>query len=614
MLYKPYLFLSAVQDIFGFKHIVPTHQGRGAENLLSQIAIKPGQYVPGNMYFTTTRYHQERNGGIFRDIIRDEAHDATLNVPFKGDIDLNKLQKLIDEVGAENIAYVCLAVTVNLAGGQPVSMKNMKAVRELTNRYGIKVFYDATRCVENAYFIKEQEEGYQDKTIKEIVQEMFSYADGCTMSGKKDCLVNIGGFLCMNDEELFLKAKELVVVYEGMPSYGGLAGRDMEAMAIGLKESLQYEYIRHRVLQVRYLGEKLKEAGVPILEPVGGHAVFLDARRFCPHIPQEELPAQALAAAIYVECGVRTMERGIVSAGRDVKTGENHKPKLETVRVTIPRRVYTYKHMDLVAEGIINVGGLSGLRKWLDEKKELLRVEKRDLLKSKGLRPPRGILLVGVPGCGKSLSAKAISASWKLPLYRLDFATVQGSYVGQSEQQLKDALTTAENVSPCILWIDEIEKGLSGAGSSNDGGVSTRMVGQFLFWLQESKKQVFVVATANDVSMLPSELLRRGRFDELFFIDLPTTEERHDIIKMYMRKYLSLDFTGELADRIVEMTDGFTGADLESTVRDLAYRVIANEGFVLDEENVVQAFKNVVPLSQTSPEKIAAGDLRRTQD
>ena len=252
------------------------------------------------------------------------------------------------------------------------------------------------------------------------------------------------------------------------------------------------------------------------------------------------------------------------------------------------------------------VGGLSGLRSWLNEKKVLFTSEKRQVLKEKGLRSPRGILLVGVPGCGKSLSAKAISASWKLPLYRLDFATVQGSYVGQSEQQLKDALTTAENVSPCILWIDEIEKGLSGAGSSNDGGVSTRMVGQFLFWLQESRKQVFVVATANDVSMLPSELLRRGRFDELFFIDLPTSEERFDIIKMYMRKYLSLDFAGELADKIVNMTEGFTGADLESTVRDLAYRVIANEDFILDEENVVQAFSNVVPLSQTSPEKIAA--------
>lgn len=251
-----------------------------------------------------------------------------------------------------------------------------------------------------------------------------------------------------------------------------------------------------------------------------------------------------------------------------------------------------------------DVGGLEGLRKWLNEKKELMTPEKRDELRSKGLQPPRGILLVGVPGCGKSLSAKSISANWKLPLYRLDFATVQGSYVGQSEQQLKDALTTAENVSPCILWIDEIEKGLSGAGSSNDGGVSTRMVGQFLFWMQECKKQVFVVATANDVSMLPSELLRRGRFDELFFVDLPTSSERRDILSLYMKKYLKVDFAGPFSDKIIEITDGFTGADLESTVRDLAYRVIANKEFILNEENIVTAFNNVVPLSQTSPEKI----------
>lgn len=344
-----------VQEIFGFKHIVPTHQGRGAENLLSQIAIKQGQYVPGNMYFTTTRYHQERNGGIFADIIRDEAHDAALNIPFKGDIDLDKLQKLIDDKGAENIAYVCLAVTVNLAGGQPVSMKNMREVRELTNRYNIKVYYDATRCVENAYFIKEQEKGFEDKTIKDIVREMFSYADGCTMSGKKDCLVNIGGFLCMNDEELFEQAKELVVVYEGMPSYGGMTGRDMEAMAVGLKESVQFEYIEHRVKQVRYLGDKLRAAGVPIVEPSGGHAIFLDVRRFCPHIPQEHFPAQSLAASLYVESGVRAMERGIVSAGRDKDTGENHRPKLETVRLTIPRRAYTYRHLDVVADAVINL-------------------------------------------------------------------------------------------------------------------------------------------------------------------------------------------------------------------------------------------------------------------
>lgn len=260
-----------------------------------------------------------------------------------------------------------------------------------------------------------------------------------------------------------------------------------------------------------------------------------------------------------------------------------------------------------VDENVKDVGGLEGLRKWLDEKKELLTPEKRDLLRSKGLQPPRGILLVGVPGCGKSLSAKSISANWKLPLYRLDFATVQGSYVGQSEQQLKDALTTAENVSPCILWIDEIEKGLSGAtGGSGDGGVSTRMVGQFLFWMQECKKQVFVVATANDVSMLPSELLRRGRFDELFFVDLPTADERRDIISLYMRKYLNLDFSGSFADRIVEISDGFTGADLESTIRDLAYRSIANTHFTMDEQNILTAFNNVVPLSQTSPEKVEA--------
>lgn len=353
---RNWLYLEeTVKEIFGFKHVVPTHQGRGAENLLSHIAIKPGQYVAGNMYFTTTRFHQEANGGIFVDIIKDVAHDAAANVPFKGDIDLGKLENLIKEKGPENIAYVCLAVTVNLAGGQPVSMKNMREVHEMCSKHGIKVFFDATRCVENAYYIKEQEEGYADKTIKEIVHEMFSYSDGATMSGKKDGIVNIGGFLAINDDELFGKAKEIVVVYEGMPSYGGMAGRDMQAFAIGLRESLQFEYIEHRIKQVRYLGDRLKEAGVPIVEPVGGHAVFLDARRFCPHLEQEQFPAQSLAASIYVEGGVRSMERGIVSAGRDNKTGENHKPKLETVRLTIPRRVYTYAHMDVVADTVIHL-------------------------------------------------------------------------------------------------------------------------------------------------------------------------------------------------------------------------------------------------------------------
>lgn len=342
-----------VQEYFGFKHIVPTHQGRGAENLLSQICIKPGDYVPGNMYFTTTRYHQERNGATFRDIIRDEAHDAQLEIPFKGNIDLNKLQALIDEVGADKIPYVCVAVTVNLAGGQPVSMENLRAVKQLCSRYGIKVMFDATRCVENAYFIQRDEPGYSHVPVRDILKEMMSYGDGCTMSGKKDCLVNIGGFLCMNDDALFMKAKELVVVYEGMPSYGGMAGRDMEAMAIGITESVQDAYIAHRVEQCRYLGEKLIAGGVPIVRPVGGHAVFLDARAFLDHLPQDMFPAQMLAAQLYIESGVRSMERGIISAGRDKDTGDHRRPKLELVRLTIPRRVYTYAHMDAVAEACI---------------------------------------------------------------------------------------------------------------------------------------------------------------------------------------------------------------------------------------------------------------------
>ncbi|NLJ74065.1 MAG: tyrosine phenol-lyase [Firmicutes bacterium] len=344
----------AVQELYGFKYVIPTHQGRGAENILSKIMIKPGDYVPGNMYFTTTRAHQELNGAAFRDVIIDEAHDPELNIAFKGNIDLNKLEKLIDEVGAEKIPYICLAVTVNLAGGQPVSMANMKAVYELAQKHGIKVMMDATRCVENACFIKHREAGYANKTILDIVKEMFSYADGCTMSGKKDGIVNIGGFLALNDGDLYQKAANLVVVYEGMPSYGGMSGRDMEALARGMYESMDYNYIAHRLAQVEYLGEKLDQAGIPIVKPVGGHAVFLDARRFYPHIPQNQFPAQMLAAQLYIESGVRSMERGIVSAGRD-KDGNHHYPKLELVRLTIPRRVYTYSHLDVVAEAVIEL-------------------------------------------------------------------------------------------------------------------------------------------------------------------------------------------------------------------------------------------------------------------
>ncbi|MCE7792981.1 tyrosine phenol-lyase [Salipaludibacillus sp. CUR1] len=355
----------AVKEIYGYKYVIPTHQGRGAENLLSQMKIKEGDFVPGNMYFTTTRAHQELNGATFVDIIIDEGHDSLLDHPFKGNIDLSKLEKVIKEAGPEKIPYVCIAVTVNLAGGQPVSMKNLRDVYTLCSKYGIDVMYDATRCVENAFFIQEREEGYADISVKDILKEMFSYSDGCTMSGKKDCLVNIGGFLAMNDEELYIRGRELVVLYEGMPSYGGLSGRDMEAMALGIYESADDNYIAHRIHQVRYLGEQLIDAGIPVVKPIGGHAVFLDAREFLPHLKQEQLPAQALAAAIYLDSGVRSMERGYVSAGRNKVTGENNKPKLELVRLTIPRRVYTNNHMDVVADSVIalyekrdQIGGL----------------------------------------------------------------------------------------------------------------------------------------------------------------------------------------------------------------------------------------------------------------
>lgn len=345
----------AVKDIYGYKYVIPTHQGRGAENLLSQLKIKSGDIIPGNMYFTTTRAHQELNGGSFVDVIIEEAHDSTIDHPFKGNIDLVKLESLINEVGAKRIPYVCLAVTVNLAGGQPVSMENMKNVYELCKRNGIQVMLDATRCVENAFFIQERESGYATTPVKDILKEMISYSDGCTMSGKKDCLVNIGGFLAMNDEELYARARELVVLYEGMPSYGGLAGRDMEAMAHGIYESVDDHYISHRINQVRYLGQQLIEAGIPVVRPIGGHAVFLDARQFLSHLTQDELPAQSLAAALYLDSGVRSMERGIVSAGRNKETGENNKPKLELVRLTIPRRVYTNNHMDVVVDSVISL-------------------------------------------------------------------------------------------------------------------------------------------------------------------------------------------------------------------------------------------------------------------
>jgi len=342
----------AIQKYYGYKYIVPTHQGRGAEHLISQTVIKQGQYVPGNMYFTTTRLHQEMAGGIFIDVIIDEAHDSQHMHPFKGNVDLNKVQALIDREGAANIAYISLAGTVNMAGGQPVSMENIRSLRALCDKHGIKIFLDATRLMENAFFIQEREAGYADKSIAQILKEFCSYSDGAWMSAKKDNLVNIGGWLAVNDWDLFEELRNLVVVFEGLHTYGGLAGRDLEAMAIGIEEAVQDDHIRSRIGQVRYLGELLTDWEVPIMQPVGGHAIFLDAKRFYPHLPQSVFPAQTLAAELYLDSGIRSMERGVVSAGRDPHTGDHYYPKLELTRLTIPRRVYTQAHMDVVAESV----------------------------------------------------------------------------------------------------------------------------------------------------------------------------------------------------------------------------------------------------------------------
>jgi tyrosine phenol-lyase len=345
----------AVRTYYGYFHVVPTHQGRGAEHILSQLLIKPGDHIPGNMYFTTTRVHQELAGGTFHDVIIDEAHDPRSTHPFKGNVDLEKLDALVRRVGASKIPYVCVAATVNLAGGQPISLANLREVREYTQRHGIKVILDATRAVENAFFIQQREPGNRDKTLAEILLEICGLTDGATMSAKKDSLVNIGGWLGLRDASLAERAQNLVVIYEGLHTYGGLAGRDMEAMAIGIEESVQEDHIRSRIGQVMYLGAKLVDAGVPIVQPIGGHAVFLDAAAMLPHLAREEYPAQSLAAALYVLSGVRSMERGIVSAGRDPVTGRHHVPKLELVRLTIPRRVYTQAHMDVTAESVIDL-------------------------------------------------------------------------------------------------------------------------------------------------------------------------------------------------------------------------------------------------------------------
>lgn len=350
-----YHLQDAVREFYGYKYLVPTHQGRGAENLLSQIMIKDGDYVPGNMYFTTTRLHQELAGGNFVDIIIDEAHDPDSRHPFKGNVDMDKLNQLVQEVGAENVPYISLEGNVNMAGGQPFSVANLRELRAWCDRYNIPIMLDATRTIENAWFIREREQGYADKSLRQILREICDLTDGCTMSAKKDLLVNIGGFFACNDEGIFRKAQNLVVVYEGLHTYGGLAGRDMEAMAVGLREAVMEEHQAARIGQVRYLGDKLRSAGIPIVNPIGSHAIFIDARKFLPHVDQDDYPAQSLAAELYLEAGIRTMERGNVSAGRDPVSGKNRRPALELVRLTLPRRVYTQAHMDVVAESVEQV-------------------------------------------------------------------------------------------------------------------------------------------------------------------------------------------------------------------------------------------------------------------
>ncbi|GBD07018.1 Tyrosine phenol-lyase [bacterium HR21] len=346
------IFAETVRQVLGFPYVLVTHQGRAAEHILSQTLIRPGQYVLNNMYFTTTREHQERAGGIFVDLIIPEAHDPENPHPFKGDMDTEAVEDFIHRHGADQIAYICLEMNVNMAGGQPVSLEGTRRLAAVARHYGIPLIFDATRCAENAYLIRQREPGQHERSIAEILRELMSYADGLTFSAKKDVLVNIGGFLALRDEQLYRRMVRLLRLFEGEPYTGGLAARDLLAMAQGLREMLALEYLRSRIEQVQQFGAALQAAGIPIVVPIGGHAVYVDAARVFPHIPQDCFPAQCLAAELYRESGVRSMERGTVSAGRDPRTGRHRYPKLELVRLTLPRRVYTSAHLEAVVEGL----------------------------------------------------------------------------------------------------------------------------------------------------------------------------------------------------------------------------------------------------------------------
>ena len=350
-----YKMKSAIKNILGFDYFLPTHQGRAAENVLFSVLVKEGDLVPGNTHFDTTKGHIEFRKATAVDCTIDEAFNTTLDHPFKGNIDLVKLEKVLKGNPIERISLIIVTVTCNSSGGQPVSMQNIKDVHALAKKYNVPVFFDSARFAENAYFIKTREKGYENKTIKEIVKEMFSYADGMTMSSKKDAIVNMGGFIGFRSEDLFKKSSVFNIMFEGFITYGGMSGRDMNALTQGLNEATEFNYLETRIKQVAYLGNKLKDYGIPIQEPIGGHAIFIDVKRFLPDLPKEEYIAQTLAVELYLEGGVRAVEIGTIMADRDPVTRENRYPDLELVRLAIPRRVYTNNHMDYIAATVINV-------------------------------------------------------------------------------------------------------------------------------------------------------------------------------------------------------------------------------------------------------------------
>jgi len=344
-----------IKKITGYKHFLPTHQGRAAENVLFSVMVKEGDLVPGNSHFDTTKGHIEFRKATAVDCTIDEAFDTTIHHPFKGNIDLNKLKKVLSDNPKNKIPFVILTITCNSSGGQPVSMENVKAVSNLCKLYDIPLFFDSARFAENAYFIKTREKGFENKSIKDIAKEAFSYGDGMTMSAKKDGLVNMGGFIALNNEEIYKQATVFNIMYEGFITYGGMNGRDMAALAVGLDEATEFDYLESRIEQVAYLGRKLTEFGVPVLQPFGGHAIFIDANKFVPTIPRDEYRAQALAIELYIVGGIRGVEIGTVLADRDPFTRKNRYPELELVRLAIPRRTYSLNHMDYIAAVLKNV-------------------------------------------------------------------------------------------------------------------------------------------------------------------------------------------------------------------------------------------------------------------